>query len=260
MARNDKTPWRDEDILRELYWGRGMSTTEIGEELGCEHMTVYDWMKRHKIPRRSVGGSPKYPELASKEVLEEMYIVERMTQNEIANEVGCSGSAVAYWLRQHEIETRTETTIPEFQTPDYLKEQYLSQGKTAAEIADQVDCCLGAVYDNLRRHEIEIRSSNRYHASSPPRYFMRDDGYMMWKISTGEGNQVDVLVHRLLAVAEYEMDIGGDDVVHHKNDIKWDNRPSNIEVMERGEHSAHHVNSQNVSRDDNGKFVQKSES
>lgn len=43
-------------------------------------------------------------------------------------------------------------------------------------------------------------------------------------------------VHRLLAVAEYGVDAVAENHVHHKNGIKWDNRPENIELVSPGEH------------------------
>jgi len=54
-----------------------------------------------------------------------------------------------------------------------------------------------------------------------------------------------VLVHRLLAVAEYGYENVCDNVIHHKNGIRWDNRPDNIEVMTRSEHSKLHAEMDN---------------
>lgn len=51
--RLGKGPWRSEERLREMYHERGMSLTEIGEELGCSLVTVHDWMKRREIERRT---------------------------------------------------------------------------------------------------------------------------------------------------------------------------------------------------------------
>jgi hypothetical protein len=53
--RLGKGPWRSEERLREMYHERGMSLTEIGEELGCSLVTVHDWMERREIERRTPG-------------------------------------------------------------------------------------------------------------------------------------------------------------------------------------------------------------
>jgi len=50
-----------------------------------------------------------------------------------------------------------------------------------------------------------------------------------------------VLVHRLLAVSEYGYEKVCNNVVHHKNEVKWDNRPDNIEVMSRTVHAKLHA-------------------
>ena len=81
-------------------------------------------------------------------------------------------------------------------------------------------------------------------------------GYERWRSyedrpSTDIEGKEDVYVahHRLLAVVECYAastplwailaDLDGKDV-HHKNGVKWDNRPSNIEPIEHGAHSALH--------------------
>ena len=47
-------------------------------------------------------------------------------------------------------------------------------------------------------------------------------------------------IHRLLAVSEYGIEsVKGKDV-HHKNNIPWDNRPENIELMTKEKHGRHH--------------------
>lgn len=45
-------PWRDADVLYELYHEKGMSTTEVADELGCTSPTVIRWMEEHGIDRR----------------------------------------------------------------------------------------------------------------------------------------------------------------------------------------------------------------
>jgi len=82
-------------------------------------------------------------------------------------------------------------------------------------------------------------------------------GYERWRSweyrpSTECDGKEDVYVahHRLLAVVECYAastplwailaDLDGKDV-HHENELKWDNRPSNLEVVEHGEHSRMHA-------------------
>lgn len=66
-------------------------------------------------------------------------------------------------------------------------------------------------------------------------YWTNHEGYESWK-----ENDNHVGVHRLLAVAEFGFNTVAGNHVHHKNGIPWDNRPENIEVLTRGEHSAKH--------------------
>lgn len=51
-----------------------------------------------------------------------------------------------------------------------------------------------------------------------------------------------VAIHRLVAEANIGRYLGKDEIAHHKNEIKTDNTPSNIEVMTKSQHSKHHQN------------------
>jgi len=64
------------------------------------------------------------------------------------------------------------------------------------------------------------------------------DGYEAW--SHVAGDKHSVFVHRLLAVAEYGFDAVVGKEVHHKNSIRWDNRPGNIELLSKAEHTKRH--------------------
>lgn len=48
-------PWRDEEIMRELYVEKQLSITQTAEELGCGATTVRDWLENHGIETRSIS-------------------------------------------------------------------------------------------------------------------------------------------------------------------------------------------------------------
>ncbi len=96
---------------------------------------------------------------------------------------------------------------------------------------------------------------------------MTDDGHIVWVVQD-LGERHYVRVHRVLALMDHDVDVVGDNDVHHPNEIPWDNRRENLEIMGHKEHSEHHTpehgvsdpekNSQralNRERDENGQFV-----
>lgn len=74
---------------------------------------------------------------------------------------------------------------------------------------------------------------------------VREDGYARWR-DCCRGVESYVYVHRLLAVAEYGFDALEGMHVHHRNHIRWDNRPENIELREPAEHGCYHLHGEEL--------------
>lgn len=52
LVNMSDSPWRDKDILYELYVEKELTAAEIGERLGCTDTTISDWLGRHGIDAR----------------------------------------------------------------------------------------------------------------------------------------------------------------------------------------------------------------
>jgi hypothetical protein len=80
----------------------------------------------------------------------------------------------------------------------------------------------------MDQHGIERRDANynpdkAHHAA----FTIHTAGYELWV-----ADSATLLVHRLVAVATHGFDAVCDGIVHHENEIKWDNRPENLTLCE----------------------------
>jgi DNA-binding transcriptional ArsR family regulator len=73
---------------------------------------------------------------------------------------------------------------------------------------------------------------------SEPAKFCMVGGYEYGVCTLNEADSIPI--HRLVAIAEYGVDAVAGREIHHKNGIKWDNRPSNLTPLDREAHARHH--------------------
>lgn len=97
-------PWRNEDLLKALYWERELSLSQVAERLNTSVSTVVDWMERHSIERRSRGNQIQHPRLQDENLLREWYFDEELSMRDIATRVGCDNKTVSYWFDKHGID------------------------------------------------------------------------------------------------------------------------------------------------------------
>jgi len=128
-------------------------------------------------------------------------------------------------------------TDTRYQDAEWLHEQYHGKELSQAEIGDKCDVDQKTVHYWLRKHDIETRNTSVTPNRRTGVRVASVCGYQLWKEAS---LKKEVAVHRLLAVAEHGFDAVCDMDVHHKNGIRWDNRPDNIELLTHSEHSRHH--------------------
>jgi len=120
---------------------------------------------------------------------------------------------------------------------DKLRELYWEEEMSIPDIADKLECCHSTVHRWMKRLDIERRKSSH---EKPVLYRTKEDGYERWRHSTNN-TQYGVSVHRLACVAWYGFSALEGKHVHHKNQIPWDNRQNNLELLTPNKHSELHA-------------------
>lgn len=90
-------PYKDEELLRELYWEEGLTQRQIAERLGCSQTPIQTWMDKYDIELRHTGQEGEFYETKNGEY------------------VRSSGERrIADFLYNHDIEYEYEpdTTLP----------------------------------------------------------------------------------------------------------------------------------------------------
>ena len=171
-----------------------------------------------------------------KEVLEELYVEKGLSTTEVGEQFEVSSETVRRWLIKHGIElddVGPQTDNP-WNDPDTLRDLYHSKGLSGHEIADRLGCDPVTVYNNMD----ELGVTRKRHNKSR-RLRTGTGGYEVIRTTVNKDVKV-VRLHRLAAVAWFGYSEVLDNDVHHKNECTFDNRECNLEVMSRGEHTAHH--------------------
>ncbi|MEA2972794.1 MAG: hypothetical protein QOG82_1252 [Actinomycetota bacterium] len=157
----------DGERLRDLYWARCMSIAAIGAELGCSAGAVRGALHRHGIPVRALGPAR----------IEQLYDVEwlrqakdRWTAAQIAVLLECSETTVRWALWRSQIPAGSGPPPRPAQLDDvsFLLREYVTAGRSATAIADEIGCTTATVIHALRRHGLAVRSAARQVATRRP--------------------------------------------------------------------------------------------
>jgi len=148
----------------------------------------------------------------------------------------------------------TQSTLDDYQDsgsidhtdPETLRRLYHDEGLSLPEITELSDVEHDStIHYHMDKHDIERRDRiSATQEASRVDYawygYAGDPPYPAWQ-ATHDNSRDTVKVHRLLAVAEYGVEAVKDKVVHHKNGVKWDNRPGNIELYTPEKHTELHA-------------------
>ena len=128
---------------------------------------------------------------------------------------------------------------------DSVEKLYWEDRKSIREVADELEIGRGKLYSLMKEHGIPRRSSKEgldiWRRSQPAGFRTHPrTGYEKCHTKI-DGEQRTFPIHRLAAVAWCGYESVSGNVIHHKNNIPWDNREDNLRVMSDRDHKKLHA-------------------
>jgi DNA-binding transcriptional MerR regulator len=192
-------PYRNRDWLYNEYIVKDREAKDIAKECGIHQRTLREWISMLDIPNKE-----SKTEGLTKEVLYDLYRVQRKTTKEIGELYNISDSAVLYWLRQYE--------IPSFSSSETTNYYLYEKGgiEKAREIQSTMEnrikssCRQRGIaiedFDGFSTTEQHMARNNTYYKEWIRKVFQRDD-YTCQCCGKRGG---DLNAHHLYNFAEYE--------------------------------------------------------
>lgn len=206
-------------------------------------------------------GSKKYHDA---DWLYEKYHNEVLTLEEIGDLCGVTRTTISDWLDRHGIEKRTQKETQRLRNAgkhtdrEWLAEQYHGKGRSLNHIADECNVDGVTIMNWMERHNIPRRGYSDHLKEKKVSRIQIDRGYIRLSSRRPNSDKYDsAFEHQLVAIANgvgpYKVFSDGEYQCHHKNGVRWDNRPENIEVLTEEEHADEHWPTRE--RADTGEFL-----
>jgi len=213
----------DKDELQRLYDEAG-TLSNLAERLGVAQQTAKARLIRWDIPIRDMRGAAN--------------------TRRAAVAPGVTPEACADWQRQYDDAGSVRELARRIgKSPEmagyYLKKHGVKVNRAGFKSPRTVVIAKGAAHHNWKGGTM-----------------MHGDGYVMEYAPShpaAEGNKGYVMQHRLVMERVLGRRLAPEELVHHINENKADNRPENLELMSRSDHISHHKDG--FPRDANGRFT-----
>lgn len=217
------------EVLEDLYVKQGLAVQAVADRLGLSAKLVRNRMRDFNI---SIRPKKPLPPRIPREDLKRLYIDERQPMWVIAEQFGCGEATVARWLRDYDIPRHKPGTwngvrcLLNRLSPEQLLKHFLEEGMSTKDIAERYGCERGTVGLNLKRLGVSCQEERTKRLrATPKRKRISRDGYRVIYV---KGNQVGE--HRIVMEQMLGRPLAKGETVHHRNGIRTDNRPENLEL------------------------------
>ena len=96
IQHNCLQPWTDKETLQKAL-GEHQTPANVAEAFGCSELTVRRWMDRHEIKKRAK---------LTENLLRELYVSQKLTTQEIAQDLHRTPVEIHFKLKEYGIEKR----------------------------------------------------------------------------------------------------------------------------------------------------------
>lgn len=169
--------------------------------------------------------------LITKEQLERLYLTKGLSIRKIAHLLEKGETTVLSYLRKYEIPRRPQ-------------HQWLGKKHKTEAIEKMRKASTGVIPNQSTRQKMSRARLGKIIASRPHRRKDKVGYIQLWKPGHPMSKQCGYLLeHRFVMSEALGRFLRKDEIVHHKNGIKDDNRLENLELMTDSEHKTHHKGS-----------------
>lgn len=189
-----------------------------------------------------------------KEWLKQQYYENNLTLEQIGDKCDVTATTISDWMERHEMPRRdfksAQQADGKYTGKAWLVQEYVDKERTMRSIGNECGVSPATILKWLRRHGIESRTATEHLKKDTVTFVQLRRGYVRATAKRPNGVDQDYcMVHQLVAIADgadpHKVFSNGDYHVHHKNEVPWDNRPDNLELLSSSDHAKLHGQKRN---------------
>lgn len=217
----------------------GESIRKIAARLHVRTAAVIETLDAAGIERWGAGSRRRFDDQAARQMADAYEAGTPITR--IAEQHGTNATTIANYLKRQGVELR-DNMLPHFWTADRVAEAAFryEDGESQQQIAGAMGCSQAGVSYALTRAGVQIRSEGRprgeNHGSWKGGRRVNDHGYVEVKLPPGDpmismlNSNGYVPEHRLVMARKLGRPLLPGERPHHKNTIRTNNLPGNLEL------------------------------
>lgn len=169
-ARRRPDELNSSDWLKEKYWGEGLTTPEMAEEVGVSKTSVQDAMDREGVPRRPRAIPDGHP-VNDSGLIQRKYCEQGMTAHELSDWLMVKVNTLLARMDEFGIERRDRTranaqgNVDPLYNECWVWKNYVVQQRSVLDIAEELGVSGKPVRAWVKKHGFRLRGLVESHSS-----------------------------------------------------------------------------------------------